>query len=262
MGRPASGQVFSPGENFGHLDMRPPARTAGLHMRAKKIRKIIATEDVAVIFSDEKVDKFAKDAKLPSGIDLTVFAKGVREAALLFVRDAGVPNGNELGQEIKKLHKAADKRQYDVVAALLESLSPRALEMLKDRGARPAIGTALPSPEALQDPALREGACEIVRRLRESGGLSVEGRRRPSGKRSSSTYRPVLYAPEPRTNFAKREAERTFVMNLSLAWLEATGTAPPRMARHADASRHLGPFARFASECLCFIGRPDADIVD
>jgi hypothetical protein len=50
------------------------------------------------------------------------------------------------------------------------------------------------------------------------GGQLVEGRRRPSGKRSSPSLRPELYAPAPSRNFLRREAERNFVERLSIAW--------------------------------------------
>ncbi len=227
----------------------------------KSARPIVAADDVAVVFSDGNVTELAKKAKLPLSTNLTVLAEGVREAASIFARDARVPNGNELRNEIADLYHAADRDRYDEVVALLEKLSAQAYDMLEDRGA-PDPSMKLPLPDALRDPIRRKGACETIARLCQNGGGYVDGRRRASGKHSRPTWRPLLHAPAPRTNFAKREAERDFVTWLSLAWLEATGSPPSRTARHRDEGRDVGPFARFARECLRQVGAPDADVVE
>src|SRR5262249_27006246 len=152
---------------------------------------------------------------------------------------------------IHKLYKAADRRSYDEVAALLERLLSHTLtsgeafrvhvvmSTTSSLGGRAAEARTLiellPPPEALCDPAQRDGACEAITRLCRFGGRLVEGRRRPTGKRSRPTFRPLLYAPEPRRNFPKRDPERDFVMWLSIAWREVTGSAPSRTARHRGA---------------------------
>ena len=196
---------------------------------------------------------------------MAAFGEGVREAARIFARDARNPTGNELATEIEELHRAVDPakpRQWDRVAMLLESLSPKARDMLIDRGARPALRIELPSADAVRDPERRETACDAVSKLCQFGSRYTEGRRRPSGKRSRPDWRPVLFAPEPQRNFAKRDAERDFVMWLSIAWHCATDGTPPRTARHPDASRQVGPFARFVRECLRLVGAGDADAVE
>jgi hypothetical protein len=231
-------------------------------MGTNKARSIIAAEDVTVIFNDTRVAELARTAKLPDGTDMAALAEGTREAARIFARDARVPTGNELHDEIGGLHKTADRHLYEEVAGQLERLSPRARDILRDhRGAR-GSRTLLPSPEALRDPVRREAACDAIVSLCRIGVQLVEGRRRPSGKRSRPTLRPLLHAPEPQRNFTKRDAERHFVMLLSLAWLEATGSAPSRTARHSDDSRKVGPFARFARECLRLAGASGADVVE
>jgi hypothetical protein len=106
----------------------------------------------------------------------------------------------------------------------------------------------LPSAQELRDPARREEACDAVRRFCSIGGLHITGRVRPTGRRSKtwksllcadlfepgpepllagSAYEPT-YVPVPRPagHPPKRQAERQFVMNLQLAWLEATGKLP------------------------------------
>jgi hypothetical protein len=130
----------------------------------------------------------------------------------------------------------------------------------------------LPSAQELLDPARREEACDVVRRFCSIGGLHIKGRMRPTGRRSKtwksllcadlfepgpepllagSAYEPT-YVPVPRPagRPPKREAERQFVMNLQLAWLEASGKPPPLTAN----PQRLGPFARMVRECLKLAG--------
>jgi hypothetical protein len=224
----------------------------------------------------------------PAGPDLNAFGEAIREAARIFARDACMPTANQLRGEIAALYKAADRRLFEQVADLLERLSPQAHELLSRRAKRigrnnvsaarsprlTAVGwhgeiltrvsraplrLPLPVPGDLRDEASREVACEVLARLCWMGCDFLEGRRRSSGKRSRHIARPLLFAPEPRRNFAKRDAERYFVMLLSLAWQEATRATPSRTARHSDAGRDVGPFARFVRECLCLVGS-DADV--
>ena len=184
------------------------------------------------------------------------FGDGIRAAATLYAEQAKEPTVNELYIEIASLHRAAGRRAYDRLAILLERLSPKARNLLNGRAARPSIGTKLPPPEALRDDVKREAACELVEMLCCTGGHYIEGRRRPSGKRSR-TWRPRLYAPEPRRHVPRREAERGFVMWLRMAWLEATGVRPTMTANHSNP----GPFARMVGECLRLVGAPYADAI-
>src|SRR5262249_61761708 len=96
-------------------------------------------------------------------------------------------------------------------------------------------------------------SCAMVASVCFSAGAQVHGRKRSCGKRSI-TWRPLLYAPQPRRNFPRRDAERNFVMWLRIAWLDATGAEASRTARHSDASRDVGPFARLVPECLRLVG--------
>ena len=236
-------------------------------MRIKKTRPIILAEDVPVIFDDKCIAELAKIARLPPGADAAAFAAGIREAARIFARDASMPTGNELHDEIDELFKAADRRSYNEVADVLERLSPQARDILENRGARPSIGIEVPSPDLLRDPARREEACKGIARLCQFGGHFIEGRRRHSGKRSRPVWRPLINAPAKQRNFPRRKAERDFVMWLSVAWSEATGSEPSRTARWYEATRgtrppQLGPFARFVRKCLCLVGAAHADVVE
>jgi hypothetical protein len=223
---------------------------------SNKSWKPIAEADVPRIFDDTCIATLADIGRLPAGADRKRFADGVREAARIYVRDARIPTDNELRAEIRALCRASERKEYEQVATLLESLSPKARKLLSSRGARPSLGLELPAPEKLRKAAGQQKACEVVLRLCQHGGGYIEGRRRPSGKRSR-TWQALLHAPHPRQNFAKRDAERDFVMWLQLSWLEAAGV-PPSFA--ANATRP-GPFARMVRECLKLVGAGHADAV-
>jgi hypothetical protein len=233
-------------------------------MRAEKSRRIIAAQEVSAVFDDACLAELAKIARLPPSADRAAFAASIRGAARIFARDARIPTRNDLHAEIGELHRAADGQRYNEVFDLLESLSPAARALLQDRAAR--IGIELPPSDGLRDPERRkeacQEACQAITRLSQFGGRWAEGRRRPSGKQSRPVWRPLLWASEPRRNFWKRNAERDFVMWISIAWQQAVGTPPTRTARHRDASRDVGPFARFVSECLRLVGAGDADVVE
>lgn len=178
--------------------------------------------------------------------------------------------------EIEKLHRAAKRRDFEELATLLLKLSSRVRSLLKyDEWTRVRLSAdnlesprsrrrvsarrrhvTLPSPEALRDEHRCDKACAKVVKLCQYGGGWIEGRKRPSGKRSW-TWRPYFRAPEPQRHFPKREAELTFVMWLRIAWLEATGEEAPRTTD----PRRPGPFARMVKECLRLVGAAHADAV-
>jgi hypothetical protein len=230
----------------------------------QKLRHIIGPEDVGGTFADNQLRQLVAKTKLklPPNFDWDAFKKGVQEAAHIFVRDARVPTDNELRSEIGKLLKAADRRSYAEVAGIIESLSPRARAMLGEWGTCPSVNLVLPPPEALRDPERREAAAIAIATLCQFGGELVPGRLRSSGKRSRPALRPLLTAPRPRRAFPKRDAELDFVMWLQIAYLEAANEIPSRTARNPDKSRDLGPFARFARECLRLVGANYASVTE
>jgi hypothetical protein len=257
--------------NFAHLS--GPAtdladRDAGAYralMPVGKRRPAITPDDVPFVFDDACIHELAAPAKLPPGADSKVFAAGVREAARTYSRDARARDDNKLHHEIAALYNAAHRRRYERLVALWKDLSPDARRYLENRLKRPgpiAAGLRFPTVEELRDPRRRGEACDMIRRLISIGGNYVEGRNRPSGKRSGPTLSPLLYAPAPRRHVSKRGPERNFVMNLETTWLEATGTKPSLTARHRDASRKVGPFARFARKCLDLVGVGHVDVVE
>jgi hypothetical protein len=119
-----------------------------------------------------------------------------------------------------------------------------------------AAGIELPPTETLCDETQREKACDAIVMLCRTGGRHIEGRKRPSGRRSRS-WQARLYAPEPSRHPGKRKAERAFLRRLQLAWLEATGERPSMTAHHVN----LGPFAKMVRESLRLVGAAHADAV-
>jgi hypothetical protein len=116
----------------------------------------------------------------------------------------------------------------------------------------------LPSVQDLRDTERREAACDVVRLLCTAGVELVEGRMRQTGRRSASTWQTVLYAPRPKPRPPKREAERQYVANLAITWLEATDKKPALTARRGI----LGPFARLVCDCLMLVGASKVDAVN
>ena len=263
---------------------------------ATRSKHPIATEEIPRIFDDACIEGLAQIGKPPASADMKRFAEGIREAACIYATEVRKPNDNEVRAEVEKLYLAAERRHYDQVAILLETLSPRAFRLLKhsewtrtnfpspepqplldvldhqprippqilvvdkSRRRRPTsfqwTSTTIPSPEMLRDHARREEACATVVKLCQYGGHWVQSRKRPSGKRSWS-WRPYLRAPKPQRHFPKREAERTFIMLIRNAWQEATSTEAPLTAD----PRRPGPFARMVKECLKLVGAAHADAV-
>jgi hypothetical protein len=248
-------------------------------MVSRKTRRPIAEDEIPLVFDDACIGRLASIRKLPDSVDRQRLAKGVREAAQSYARNARKPSINKPHYEIKALYDAALRRQYSEVASLLACLSPQAHSYLSNRLRRPgprAAGLRLPSPNELFDTATRQiyrgrpgglllsssvsrrdDACENIERLCRVGGNIIEGRTRPSGSRSRPVLRPLFPAPTPQRHLPKRQAELTFVGHLGAAWLLATGKPP---ARTAD-RRTPGPFARFVQECLQLVGAIDASAV-
>jgi hypothetical protein len=212
----------------------------------------IAAEQVDLVFNDKFIRRLAKD--LPPGADQGVFGKAIREAARIYVHEARLPNANMLNDEIAGLYHAAKRRLHDELADRIKGLSKQASDMLTERGYR--IGVQLPPDEALSDLERREDVCRAILSLCIVGAHNVKGRRRPGGKQSRPTWRPLLHAPNKRPHFPRRDGERNFVMWLQVAWVEATGAAPSHTARHKNARRNIGPLAAIAGECLRLLGAP------
>jgi len=220
-----------------------------------KSKHPIKVTDVVKVFDDNCIRRLVETAKLPPTTDIDSFKEGIQCAARIYARDARIPNDNVVHREIEWLYHAAEIRDYQQVATLVKSLSPRAAHLLNKRGARLGPTNWFPAAKDFHNTRRQAAACARVTSLCRVGGHH-QGRQRPTGKRSR-TWQPLLYAPKPRRNFSKRDAERYFVILLKAAWLDATGNLPSRTADY----RKPGPFARFVRECLQLVGGEYADAV-
>ena len=128
-------------------------------------------DQVERIFDTSSINDLARIAKLPSYADKEHFANGIREAERIYAKDAREPAANELNKQITELHRAAEHLRYERVASLIESVSPKAQDMLNERAERWRPPNKLPPPEALRDHGLRETACATVAGL---CGLAVK----------------------------------------------------------------------------------------
>jgi hypothetical protein len=210
-------------------------------------------------FDNAGMDQLAEIDELPNTANRPRFDAGVREAVRIYAEDTRKPNINAVHDEIARLRQAASRRVYERVARLIEALSLGVRERFEMRAATPGFinaGLRFPAANALRDPARQGEACDIVRRFCTMGGKYIEGRKRGSGKRST-TWAPLPWAPERISHPPKRQAERRCVMHLRLAQLEATGTAASATVNPL----RPGPFARFVGECLKRAGAPHADPV-
>jgi hypothetical protein len=250
------------------------------------VRKpVISADEVDHVFDDDCIRDLIKIAKLSDDVDVESLRWWVREAAYLFAINVRAPSTNEVNDEIARLHVAARRRSFERVADLLDDLSLEAHALLsahtgvgkygentkrspvvgdhdqaRTRQIRSALAPSLPTPNDLRDRSKREATCTVVANACSFGGQSIIGRRRPSGNRSHSVVVNLL-APKREQHPLKRKAELDFVSRLATGWQHVTGRKPPLMARHSDAGRNLGPFARFVRECLCLVGARYADPV-
>jgi hypothetical protein len=223
-----------------------------------KSLKPITSAEVPRIFDEACIDRLA--ARLPESANRKRFGQGVRWAADNYTKEVRVPAHNKLTDEIAALYRAANGTRCGHVADLLEALSSQTREFLSKRATH--LNIELPAPEELRK-SKRQKACNIVLMLCQHGGYYVEGRQRPSGRRSR-TWCPILHAREPIPKPAKRDAERNFIMFLQLTWLEATGVKPALSANAASltaTAERAGPFIKMAKECLELIGATHADVV-
>jgi hypothetical protein len=136
-------------------------------------------------------------------------------------------------------------------------LSAETRQFLSKRNHQGAAFLNDPSP--LLDPARQQKVAEQLAAVCRVGGKVVAGRKRQSS-RQSKTFVPELYAPPASAQFEKRAAERTFLMWLRVAWLEATGDRQTAMT--AQAGSFMGPFARLVCDCLKRVGATDVDGVE
>jgi hypothetical protein len=226
----------------------------------RKKQTAITADNVPVVFNDARITQLVAIGRLPDSGDRQLFGESVRKAARIYTRDARSPSVGTVREEIAALYRAAERRQYERATMLLTQLSPQARTYLAGRLKLPGPRAAklkLPSVQALRNISRRDAGCEMIERVCRIGGRYIEGRKRPSGKRST-TRQPLLFAPVPNKHPRKRGPELRFVMYLQSAWLEAVGKPPTATVNPSRSDR---PFADFVRECLKLVGAKHADAV-
>jgi hypothetical protein len=111
-----------------------------------KARQPIAEAEVPRTFDDICIERLATIARLPEGALTKRFAEGVREAARIYARDAWVSTNNELHTEVAALYRAAEHKEHEQIAVLLEKLSSKARDLLNKRGVGQVSGSNCPPP--------------------------------------------------------------------------------------------------------------------
>ena len=132
-----------------------------------KSRRVIAKGSIASVFDDACIRRLAAIARLPQAGNMDCLAAGIRQAALLYARDAQEPSLNQLHNEIRQLHEAAQRGEYDQTAGLIETLTPPARDLLVERGQGAQHVVSLPTPAMLREPERRAEASQTVAMLLE-----------------------------------------------------------------------------------------------
>ncbi|HEY8126372.1 MAG TPA: hypothetical protein VIF88_13250 [Methylocystis sp.] len=202
--------------------------------------------DAVPSLSDSEIQMLIERHKIPVS-DVTKFGDSLRLDFEIYAKEKSRPNANMVYREIEQLHLAAERGNTEKMVALLGCLMPDTRAHLESRADQ--LGVPFPAADVLTNSAGCEAICENVGTLCRMGGGWSEGRLRQSGRRSR-TWSTLLYAPQKSSHFAKREAERMFVINLQLTWLMATGEKPATTA----CQERPGPFVRFVQDCLKLAG--------
>jgi hypothetical protein len=214
-----------------------------------KARRTIPESDVDQIFDADCIRELAKESKLPKDADLEKLGSEIRENARIYAKAATEPTANELHDEIKALHDASDKNQFEQAGVLIDNLSARARSALVGRWEQANPGVEFPQEIDLNNIDCREAICAKIASLCRIGGKVTDARMRPSGRRSK-TWEVAYYAPEKTRHFPKTAAEDQFVAHLALTWCEMTGELPPKVVHQ----EMLGPFGRLVQKCLRLSG--------
>jgi hypothetical protein len=214
------------------------------------------------VFSSERIQEFAVLARLKPDADLVRFGGDVRRAVFCYLDEVDKPSPNAMHREIAALHRAAEKHEFEVLATLVERMSPSVQQMIEGRASAIASATAghremtahdwtVPNAAALRDPSTRQAAADTLCTLVMSG-TRVRERKRPSG-RPTVGLTPQLYAPRSSRAEPRRKAERKLVMLLQAAVHQA-GTKVPLTARMSDASRKPSLFVQMVAQILRLCG--------
>ncbi len=209
-------------------------------------------------FDTAEVARLAKIAKLPAGSNLAAFQAGIVFAVSLYLEERAEPSAGQVQVEIKNLLKAVRRAQdsgdaRDVISAIGE-LAPISRDWIDQQAQYlRSTGRAIDiSVESVADPTNRDAALRHLSWCLSSGGKNVEGRNRPSGRRSAPKLEPVLISPMVRRGAPAKVQEQMLIMWLQVAYNDASGTMPGLSANPIMTT----PFELFAASVLVRIDTP------
>jgi hypothetical protein len=234
---------------------------------------MISLNDIEQVFNEDVVVQLAATAKLPPGADLVRFAANLRIDARLFIEAKARVSGPQLRESIERLYSLNRRAESgDDIAArrLARALDARPIDVWRRLSPRIPQARGIPTAAEVLAPETRQCAVERLRLILTVGGVQVIGRKRRGARRSRS-FKPLLRIParnKPEKDWLGRpigsrgrprgEAEREFVRNLALTYLEATGKLPPDTANFNVDIR--GPFSKFVHRCFELAGARSGNV--
>jgi hypothetical protein len=222
---------------------------------------MISFNDIERAFNEDRVAELAKIANLPPGADLTRFAANLRLCARLFLEAKGRMSTAQLRKTINHLYslvRCAESSSDIAAQRLALAVEATPAELWGRLPLRTPQARKIPTPKEILSPKTRDIAVERLRLILSLGGYVGLGRKREGGRRSRS-FKPLLRLPEKGGRGRPRgEAERDFVQNLALTYLEATDMLPPDTANYNIDIR--GPFSRFVHRCFDLVGAPSGSV--
>jgi hypothetical protein len=204
---------------------------------------LIAEKEIDFVFNAGVIAGLAKDIKAtPDAV--TRFGDDLRSAARAYFAERARTNWKAIGEQIGDLYDGlvdrADRGSEPAAARLaarIGLIDPATRNWLERCARRELL---FPSSEEILDRRTRKQAIKRLRSILSYGQERVEGRKRPSGRRSRATFGPLLRVPESSRGRPRDLAARELVQQLAIAYLEATGRSPPRRVN----LRSPGPFFR------------------
>jgi hypothetical protein len=217
---------------------------------------LIAEKEIDCVFNERVIAEMAKCIKAPPDA-IARFRDNVRAGMRAYFAELARTDWKAIEKQIRNLYRVANSADQgsDAAAARLadcigsvDQATSNWLERCADHSFLfPSHGPLwFPSSDEIRDPGTRRQAIRQWRYILSYGQERVEGRKRPSGKRSRPSFRPWLRLPHSGRGRPRDLAARELVQHLALTYTEATGRRPP----HCVNSRSQGPFFRLVLRCF------------
>jgi hypothetical protein len=230
-----------------------------------KRSSLIALSDVDQIFNDLVIKELAETAGPLANAELCRFAKSIRNDVRLFLEAKGHLNKPQLRTEVERLHTLNKRalrgdREAQQLARAVHGMHADVREWLARCNPK---GRDIPTPAEISLPATRASAVQRLRLILSYGVDMRQGRKRPSGRRSRPSARPLLRIPaiiecKSKEGRPRGNTEREFVRNLALTYLDLTGEETPNTANYTIDVR--GPFSRFVHRCFELVRAPTGNV--